>query len=87
VFDPVVQQAWVDYYPNPTSQSVHFEGKISGALPARLVVYDMTGSKVHETTWSSNSISIDYDLPAAGIYYFLITNATGQSQAGKLIRM
>ncbi len=87
VFDPAAQQAWVDYFPTPTLQTVHFTGKISGAVPARFVVYDMTGRKVNETIWQSESISFDYDLPLAGIYYFSITNASGQSQSGKLSRL
>ncbi len=87
VFGPAAQQAWVDYFPTPTSQTVHFEGKISGSLPARFVVYDMTGRKVNQTIWQSESISFDYNLPLAGIYYFSITNASGQSQTGKLIRL
>lgn len=87
VFDPASQQAWIDYYPTPTSQTVHFEGRISGSLPARFVVYDVTGRIVDETIWQTGNISDDYDLPAAGIYYFSITNATGQSQTGKLIRL
>ena len=87
VFDPAAQQVWVDYFPTPTLQTVHFTGKISGAVPVRFVVYDMTGRKVNETIWQSESISFDYDLPLAGIYYFSITNASGQSQSGKLIRL
>jgi len=87
VFDPMTQQVWVDFYPTPATVTVHFEGKVSGALPARFIVYDATGRMVNETLWHTGNISFDYDLPANGVYYFSITNATGQSQTGKLIRL
>lgn len=74
------------YYPNPSSGSIHFEGKMNGPLPATWKVFDTSGRLVTQHIFNTNKISFDYELEERGIYFFIFSNSQGEVRRGKMIR-
>ena len=81
------ENEWITCYPNPTEGLVHFEGSLSDALPAVLIIYDATGKIVHTSHFPTSRISCDIELTEHGVYFFSMTYADGFMQSGKLVRL
>jgi hypothetical protein len=87
VADPSDHQPALQYFPNPTDGIIHFEGNLKAKLPAQLILYDVTGRAIDSRLIESSSVSFDFELKEKGIYFFTLSNADGQVQYGKLVRM
>ncbi len=59
----------IKVYPNPTTGDVYFEGLEKG-IEAKIILTDMIGRKVLETTIATNTINVDA-LPA-GLYFISV---------------
>ncbi|MGB4849468.1 MAG: CotH kinase family protein [Saprospiraceae bacterium] len=87
VLNPSQSREWLKYSPNPTNGIVHFEGNLKNELPAKFIIYDATGRMITRQMLTSPNVSFDYELTDQGLYFFIISNSTGASQHGKMIRM
>ena len=82
---PLNTHAGLNYFPNPSTGLIHFEGRLPDTSPLVMTVYDVTGKEIDRKNLPSGTINFDYRIEEKGVYYFKINNNTGMIQYGKLI--
>ncbi|KEY20335.1 phospholipase D-like domain-containing protein [Kaistella antarctica] len=65
-------------YPNPSNGVINIQSKNIFVGNSDVRIYDATGKKIIQETWSDFNIkSVDLTLQSSGIYFVVITNALG----------
>jgi PQQ-dependent dehydrogenase (s-GDH family) len=85
---PRIVNNLVRIYPNPVSGILNIEAKKEMRKPLRIVLYDLTGKMVKETTSYQNKFSVDISSLHKGIYTFKLYNAFDvEMQVEKIIKL
>jgi hypothetical protein len=72
-------------YPNPSNGIIYFKGELITDAFTQLKIYDATGNLIKQTVLTGRMQNINVSLQSKGVYYYQITNSTGELQKGKLI--
>lgn len=71
-------------YPNPASDKINIDLENSFEENMNFQLFDMVGSKIMSHAISGTSITVSCKNITPGMYFYKITNATGQISNGKL---
>lgn len=72
-------------FPNPSDGHVRFSGTMDGVGPFALRITDVTGRVVRSIGGSAGRIALDVELPSAGVYAYVLSDAQGTVLTGKLV--
>ncbi len=75
----------LNFYPNPSAGTIHFEGTINATSVSEMKIYDITGKEIDRMELKAGLLKFDYQLDRKGVFYFSITGKNGKIQYGKLI--
>lgn len=76
----------LNYFPNPSTGKVHFEGVLNSKTPLKMSIYDITGRIIDMVELQEgNSLNFDYEFKGKGVFCFAISNDAGLVQQGKII--
>ena len=75
----------MQYYPNPSTGTIHFEGFINETSLSTLNLYEVSGKLINQIKLNAGTISFNYQLNRKGVFYFEIINQKGLVQYGKLV--
>jgi hypothetical protein len=75
----------LNYFPNPSNGTIHFEGKTKENYPLTFAVYDVAGKLISSQILATGNIKFDYQLNKNGLYYFKVSNNQTIIQYGKLV--
>lgn len=81
-FNPVQP---LQFYPNPTTGNIHFEGFINEKSLSTLKLYDVYGKLIEQINLDAGNIHFNFQLYTKGVFYFEITNHERLVQHGKIV--
>lgn len=70
-------------YPNPTFGKINIRSGMNA--PFEIVIYNILGQKVHSESVAQEQVLIDLEFLPKGIYTYIITSDSKQTNSGKLI--
>ena len=73
------------FYPNPTTGNIHFEGFINEKSLSTFNLYDVSGKLIEQISLNPGNIYFNFQLYTKGIFYFEIMNQKGLVQHGKIV--
>lgn len=89
----VAQEPQFEVYPNPFSNVLYFNIEVPSTTPAKLLVYNLSGTVVNVvfdgvmTSDKLHQLRMDTPELASGIYYYRFTTESGLNLSGKLVQM
>ena len=68
----------VRFYPNPASETIHFESRQNSQQPLQLRIFNFMGKKLVEVRRVTNPTRIDLNNFGRGLYLFQVVDSRGQ---------